>query len=440
MRRIFGRTLSHRHCIKAIEHREVVGDDTFMLLITLLSSIFLHTQFVHAQVDVTQTGTAHLYVEQNSDLEAVGSWTLIYPNNETMRRLDATLDIPDLPPGNYTFIATPPKGTSSTTELFLGDDVISSQKAPQLSFTLKENMTATLRITYALTVFGKVGVNSMPSGVPFTLRGPDNMTVTGVTPQEYARMPIGNYSVTYRPKGCHVPPSKSAVLEQNNRADFMIELACDTLEQQQSSQSSHMTVAVGSANVIFTDVDPSAWYAPYVSTVVSEKLLAGYTDSTGQLTGRFGPSDPVTPAQLSKILHQLMGLRTDVVTRAPWNTTAFGTWFTRYQASAEERGWTLYLDPALDLQRPMTRGEVMMTLLQVIDVPLQWTTGDVFTDVKRFTPYASAIETAQHVGIISGSVDANGAQVFQPEAHVTRAELSKILITVREKFLKRQQN
>jgi hypothetical protein len=109
---------------------------------------------------------------------------------------------------------------------------------------------------------------------------------------------------------------------------------------------------------------------------------------------------------------------------------AEGTWFESYFRSAYENGWLVYQDPELDPGRPATRAEVVVTLLQVIDVPAGWPKGKTFADVYKNTPYAGAIETAAELGLVEGS-DGN---VFHPADPVNRAEISKILIEIQEKF------
>ncbi len=54
------------------------------------------------------------------------------------------------------------------------------------------------------------------------------------------------------------------------------------------------------SNPSFTDVPPSYWAYAYVETAVSWRVISGYGD------GRFGPDDPSTRAQLSRIIYKSM--------------------------------------------------------------------------------------------------------------------------------------
>ena len=84
--------------------------------------------------------------------------------------------------------------------------------------------------------------------------------------------------------------------------------------------------------------------------------------------------------------------------------------------------------------RSATRGEVLVTLLQSLDIRLEWQKGDVFEDVSPRTPYAGAIETAAHDKIVSGHTDEFGVTLgtFGPIDPVNRAEMAKILSRILE--------
>lgn len=378
-----------------------------------------------------------IMVEQTSDLEAVGKWTMLLPTQESFERTDAKLDVPHMLPGKYTFLTVPPKGTVAHIDLYLGDDIIAKSDTPQLSFTLADKMTLQIKVHYSLTIFGKVGVNSSPAGVPFTLRGPNAFVRSGVTPAEFSPSPIGNYSVTFSPGGCPVPPVQAGLLQMDSRVDFSLNVICSTFTPVISDDGAqHVSTTYGGQTVTFTDVPMVAWFAPYISTVTGRGVMGGYVDAQGRSSGLFGPGDPVTIAQLAKIAHTALDLDENEFMTAPQNPLSRGQWFTRFIASAEERGWLVYSDGTADPNRPATRGEVVTTLLQIFDIPVRWARGSAFTDVLRKTPYSGAIETAAEEGIVSGATGADGRPtgMFHPLDPITRAEIAKILITVYEKY------
>ena len=51
----------------------------------------------------------------------------------------------------------------------------------------------------------------------------------------------------------------------------------------------------------FTDLEDGAWYVTYVTTAYNQSIIDGYKDASGNLTGKFGPNDPLTRAQLAKV-------------------------------------------------------------------------------------------------------------------------------------------
>ena len=399
--------------------------------------------FLVAVLSIAVVQSAHamgtITINQKSDVAAIGEWTIIFPNSEAYTRLDAQSTM-EAPPGRYTFSIRPPDGETAIIQLSMNGAVVETLHLPQISFTLEDGGTAALDIHLQLTNYGRIGINSDPAGMAFTLRGPDGLSLDGVTPQTLEKMPMGNYSVQYKPKNCPLPPGKSDVLEKDGSSYFFVKITCSAFESEStSSEATHIETEVKGSTVVFFDVPVGAWFASFVDTVARRGILTGYRDGNGQQTGEFGPGNPVTIGELAKIAHEMAGIDETAVSVPPVNPNALGKWFTKYIASAEDHGWTIYMDPDLDLVRPATRGEVLMTLLQVLNVPLQWVTGTVFTDVQKRTPYASAIETAAAVHLVSGATDETGKPtgLFHPDDPITRAEMAKILITAEEEFMKK---
>lgn len=378
-----------------------------------------------------------ILVEQKSEIGATGVWTVSLPNQLSIQRNDISYTITDTLPGRHTVFVVPPEGTNTSIELYENGALTQTVTHPQISFSASEDVQYRLVISYTLVNFGKVGVNSTPSGIPFQLTGPDGMFEKGVTPASFDRMPVGSYSVLYKPKGCAVPPAKSDVLEKEKGVYFSVTLRCETfVPTKDESVSEHVQVTVEGQSVTYLDVAVDTWFGPYVATVSDRGILTGYRDGSGKLTGQFGPENPVTLAELAKIMHQLGEIDQNAIGATPRNRSALGKWFTQFVSSAEERGWSIYQNDQADLLRPATRGEVLVTLLQVLDIPLTWPKGSMFTDVTLRTPFAHAIETAATAGIVAGSTGADGKPdgFFHPTDLVTRAEMAKIVIIVQEKY------
>ena len=53
---------------------------------------------------------------------------------------------------------------------------------------------------------------------------------------------------------------------------------------------------------LFIDVDASTQYTPAIVTAVLNGIITGYADANGNLTGAFGPQNPINRAELAKML------------------------------------------------------------------------------------------------------------------------------------------
>ena len=59
---------------------------------------------------------------------------------------------------------------------------------------------------------------------------------------------------------------------------------------------------MGATGTVFKDVTSSTQFAAAIEQAKADGLINGYTDANGNALGTFGPSDPVTRAELAKIL------------------------------------------------------------------------------------------------------------------------------------------
>ncbi|MBI3336539.1 S-layer homology domain-containing protein [Candidatus Peregrinibacteria bacterium] len=383
-----------------------------------------------------------IIIEQKSPRDIYGEWTLIHPNNTREKSSQPLRNLANVAPGMFTIIAKPPDGAIAKILLEKDGDLPETNDRPQASFSLEQGESMRATIEYTFTRTGIVAVHSDPSDVEFDLSGPNDTSYSGLTPVSYSDMPEGQYSVQFKSiKGCVTPPRKSLLLQQDSRISLSVTFACDEAdrvrEKQQKEQSggeTHVTVTSeeGTA-LVFNDVPQITWFAYSVYTVARLGIMSGYRDLDGNLTGNYGPGNFVTIAELAKIAHKIASIEPST-SRRPLNSRARDQWFSPYVASAEQLGWTIFIDTDIDPGRPATRGEVLVTLLQTLDIPLRWQKGDVFEDVQPRTPYAGAIETAAHDEIVSGHTDEFGMplRTFGPQDPVNRAEMAKILSKILE--------
>src|SRR5207247_280637 len=57
-----------------------------------------------------------------------------------------------------------------------------------------------------------------------------------------------------------------------------------------------------SGPIFYRDVITKAWYAPYVASVIDQHIAEGYKDASGKLTGEFGVANPITYAEVLKMV------------------------------------------------------------------------------------------------------------------------------------------
>lgn len=84
----------------------------------------------------------------------------------------------------------------------------------------------------------------------------------------------------------------------------------------------------------FSDVPSDQWYYGYVSVLSKNKILEGYRDASGNLTGRFGPGDFVNRAEASKILLLAAGIPSKLTPATPFIDVNPSDWFYEYVTSA----------------------------------------------------------------------------------------------------------
>lgn len=207
-------------------------------------------------------------------------------------------------------------------------------------------------------------------------------------------------------------------------------IARNTKPQGISVQRGRLIIRTASKEILYKDVIATEWYAPYVSAVIQDGIAEGYRNDTGQLTGEFGVEKAVTRAEVLKMA--LEAIKATLSSKPPRNTSARSTWASAYVAEAEALGLTVF-SPDTDVHTPATRGEVVQILLEVMKLPIGKSPA-TFSDVPSNHPYSSAIATAAFYSLIEGDTNADGTpkNTFRPDATINRAEVSKIIATLRE--------
>ena len=198
-----------------------------------------------------------------------------------------------------------------------------------------------------------------------------------------------------------------------------------------AARRDRLYAVVDQTPVLYADVPLSAWYAPYVSFMVEEKIATGYADATGKLKGEFGVTNPVSFAEVLKMAWN--AAENDLgALPPPRNVSAQGTWASIFVAQAEDMSLSVFT-PNLNVNTPASRGAVIQIILEVLKLPIA-NQNPSFSDVPNDHPYAHAIATASFYGLITGDTNADGNALgtFRPDAPITRAEVAKVIALVKE--------
>ncbi|MCL2841654.1 MAG: S-layer homology domain-containing protein [Defluviitaleaceae bacterium] len=175
----------------------------------------------------------------------------------------------------------------------------------------------------------------------------------------------------------------------------------------------------------FGDVDPWAWYSPFVRIVWENQLFRGTSPDV------FAPHDTMTRSMFIQVLANLDG-----VNLTPYSTTApaFGDvessawYFAPVQWAVEQGIIHAQNNNALEPDRAITREDMAVLLHNFMmsngmTIPQAQDTLTPFTDQVDISPWAvDAINMIQSAQIILGYPDGS----FQPNNTATRAEVAAI--------------
>jgi len=197
-----------------------------------------------------------------------------------------------------------------------------------------------------------------------------------------------------------------------------------------SDSQDPITISVDGITIELRDVPRNAWFSRYVQSAAERGIVSGYKDSNGKPKGIYGPSDSVTIEQLAKIALEASDNDITSCDGTLKNAAAVGMWSEQYIACTEGLGWAVFSDGSVNILRPATRSEVVVTILQAFSITIIRGSGNVFKDVTASTEFSGAIEKAALDSMVSGFADEFGVLTgrFGPRDPVNRAEIAKMII------------
>ena len=88
----------------------------------------------------------------------------------------------------------------------------------------------------------------------------------------------------------------------------------------------------------FDDVPVGTWFYNYVEQAATQDIVTGYSDAQGNLIGLFGPADTVTRAAATKILVEAFKLKSTSSAPTVFIDVHEGDWFKNYVGIASQNG------------------------------------------------------------------------------------------------------
>ena len=190
----------------------------------------------------------------------------------------------------------------------------------------------------------------------------------------------------------------------------------------------------------FYDVPSGEWYATWVGQAADKGLMSGYKDARGNLTGWFGPDDPITRAQVATVLWRMAGAPAASgasfpdVSPSDWHYAAV-SWCVK---AGIVTGYTAGADKGcFRPDRAVTRQELAVMVwryAKYAGVDVSYPDPAAFrstTDWRIVASWASdALTWTSAAGVLSGSVNADGTRSVLPGGTATRAQASKVFVVL----------
>jgi len=134
------------------------------------------------------------------------------------------------------------------------------------------------------------------------------------------------------------------------------------------------------ANPTFDDVLPGAWYTNYIEAAATKGIVYGYTDAEGNLTGKFGPNDTVTRAEAAKILVNAFAISTELELNSVFPDVKPDDWFHDYVVTAyNESILDGYNNGIFGPGDPITRAQIAKLIVNAQN-PVERSDNDLLND------------------------------------------------------------
>jgi hypothetical protein len=172
----------------------------------------------------------------------------------------------------------------------------------------------------------------------------------------------------------------------------------------------------------FTDIPTSSPFYTVITDLVARQAISGYGDCT------FRPGNTITRGQVAKVLVLGLGLPLTNPARADFSDVPSTSAFYPYVETAYNRGIIAgYADGTFRPNNPVTRAQLAKMVSVARGWPLVAPGSPTFADVPPGNAFYAYIETAYRHNLISGYTCGTACLQFRPNGTATRGQGSKII-------------
>jgi hypothetical protein len=175
----------------------------------------------------------------------------------------------------------------------------------------------------------------------------------------------------------------------------------------------------------FSDVPAYAGYYDDVEAAARLGIVSGYTDVNGNPTGKFGPSDTVTRAAAVKILINAFSIPQVTETQSVFPDVKKGAWYYPYVISAYSRSIVGgYEDGTFGPDDPVTRAQIAKLIISakktVIETVIETGESELKVSLNNYQPPAVTVPLASTATLINLDLTATGSDVRVSSIALTR--------------------
>ncbi len=176
-------------------------------------------------------------------------------------------------------------------------------------------------------------------------------------------------------------------------------------------------VVLSTSQLLFKDTG-SNWASDYINNLAVRKIINN--------TDFFRPNDTLTRAEFLKIVGNTAGWKLETINANPFTDVSKTEWYAPYASYALGHG-IISQATRFRPNDPISRAEVAKILAGALGLTLHTPTG-VFADVSISSSLVMYVEAVKAAGIFDGQITTTGRLIFRPSDSITRAEIAKVVV------------